>query len=300
MAEITGRVLLDDGSEISDTLPLGEIAINEIGKSSGIAATTMRLDGNGRFVRTISAGEYRFGITEFSQNYLVRSMTSGGTDLMKEELKVTGSSRISVEVLVSRKNNATTGKVIGRVLDIKTNGPSQADRVVLCCFGSGPVERITTPLRPDGTFEFDGVPSGSYTAGLRGSRDLVIVNPAVSVSGAGVLGLNLISAPEVVPVDVTLRLDTGERLPYMPDTSIVFTETTRAFRVTALCVVGNLFRASVPADRSYALTVSNVAAGYTVQSIVDFRMTDLLNGGVVTATVGPVVPSRIVVTLTKN
>jgi hypothetical protein len=205
-----------------------------------------------------------------------------------------------MEILVSRKNDLTSGRVLGRVLDIETNAPAQADRVVLCCFTSGPVERITTPLHSDGTFEFDGVPTGSYTAELRGSREPAIVNPNVKVDATGVSDMNLISATRVVPVDITLRLDTGERLPYKPDTSIAFIDKTRAFRVAASSVVGNLFRASVPANSSYAVTISNVEEGYQVQSIVDARMTDLLHGGVFMPIAGPADPARIVVTLTKN
>jgi hypothetical protein len=219
LAEIAGRVLLEDGSEVSDPQSLGEIAISLTGNSSSIAATTMRLDGNGRFHQALAAGEYRFRIEEFSQNYLVRSVTAGGADLLKENLEVNGNSPVSVEIRVARRNDSGAGKVLGQVLDT---------------------------------------------------------------------------------VDVTLRLDTGDRLPYWPDTSIVFTGTTGAFRVAASCVVGNLFRASVPADESFVLTVTNVAAGYAVQSIVDTRMTDLMHGGVFRPAAGPSAPSRIVVTLTRN
>jgi hypothetical protein len=300
MTEITGRVLLEDGSEVSDAQSLGEITINATGNSSSIATTTMRLDGNGRFHRTMAAGEYRFRITEFSQNYLVRSITAGGTDLLKVNLEVSENSPVSVEIRVTRRNDSGTGKVLGQVLDSVTNAPSQADRVVLCCFASGPAERLFTPLRPDGSFEFDGVAPGSYTAELRGSRNVTIVNPAFNVDLAGVSGLKLISVPQVVAVDVTLQLDTGDRLPYWPDTSIVFTGTTGTFRVAASCVVGNLFRAQVPAGESYALTVSNVAAGFAVQSIVDTRRTDLMRDGIFRPAVSPTSPSRIVVTLTRN
>jgi hypothetical protein len=299
-AQLTGRILLEDGSEVSDSQSLGKIAIYATGKSASAAMTTLRLDGNGRFDRTLASGEYRFRITEFSQNYLVRSIASGGTDLLKEDLKISGDSPVSVEIWVSRRNDTGTGKVIGRVLDGVTNAPSQADRVVLCCFASGPAERLSTPLRSDGSFEFDEVPSGSYTAELHGGRNLAIVNPAFNVTAAGVSGLKLISTPQVVAVDVTLRLDTGGRLPYRPDTSIVFTGTTGAIRVAASCVVGNLFRASVPADEPYTLTVSNVAAGYDVRSIVDSRMTDLMYGGLFTPAGRVSAPSSIVVTLTKN
>jgi hypothetical protein len=260
----------------------------------------MRLGGDGRFHRTMAAGEYRFRITEFSQNYLVRSITAGGTDLLKENLKVSGNSPVSVEIRVARRNDSGTGKVLGQVLDNVTNAPSQADRVVLCCFASGPAERLFTPLRSDGSFEFDGVPPGSYAAELRGSRNVIIVNPTFNVGSDGVSGLKLISAPQVVAVDVTLQLDTGDRLPYWPETSIVFTGATGTLRVAASCVVGNLFRAQVPAGESYALTVSNVAAGFAVQSIVDTRRTDFMRGGIFRPSVSPSAPSRIVVTLTRN
>jgi hypothetical protein len=155
-------------------------------------------------------------------------------------------------------------------------------------------------LRSDGTFEFVGVAPGSYTAELRGSRNITIVNPAFNVGSVGVFGLKLISVPQVVAVDVTLQLDTGDRLPYWPDTSIVFTGTAGTFRVAASCVVGNLFRAQVPGGESYALTVSNVAAGFAVRSIVDTRRTDLMRDGIFRPAVSPSAPSRIVVTLTRN
>jgi hypothetical protein len=300
MAEVIGRVLLEDGSDVSDPQSLGEVAINATGKSSGIAVTITRLDGDGRFHRTMAAGEYRFRITEFTQNYLVRSITAGGTDLLKENLKVSGNSPVSVEIRVARRNDSGTGKVLGQVLDNVTNAPSLADRVVLCCFASGPAERLFTPLRSDGSFEFDGVAPGSYTAELRGSRNITIVNPAFNVGSVGVFGLKLISVPQVVAVDVTLQLDTGDRLPYWPDTSIVFTGTAGTFRVAASCVVGNLFRAQVPGGESYALTVSNVAAGFAVRSIVDTRRTDLMRDGIFRPAVSPSAPSRIVVTLTRN
>jgi hypothetical protein len=48
------------------------------------------------------------------------------------------------------------------------------------------------------------------------------------------------------------------------------------------------------------MTVSNVAPGYAVQSIVDTRMTDLMHGDLFTAAASSAAPSRIVVTLTKN
>jgi hypothetical protein len=298
MAEITGQVLFQDGSEVSDKQSLGKITITPTGNSTG--PITITIDANGRFVRTITAGEYRFRIAEFPGSYLIQSMTAGGVDLLNAPLQLSGSSTTAVEIWVARKTDKDGGKVIGRVLDSATNAPSQADGVVLCCFPSGPAERISTPLHSDGSFEFDGIPSGSYTAELRASRKLTMVNPEFNVAAAGVTNLKFISVPELVVIDVTLRLDNGGRLPYWPDTSIVFVGTTGPVRVVATCVVGNLFRASVPANESYVLSVTNVAAGYSVQSIVDSRMTDLMHGAVFDASGRSAGSPRIVVTLVKN
>ena len=54
MAELSGRVLLEDGSEVSDSLSLGEIAMNATGNSTSTSTTTVNLDANGRFSRFIS------------------------------------------------------------------------------------------------------------------------------------------------------------------------------------------------------------------------------------------------------
>ncbi len=188
-------------------------------------------DGVTSALRTAGGGGSR---SAFSQNYLIRSITAGGTDLLKETLKVSRNSPVAVEIRVARRSDTGTGKILGRVLDGVTNAPPQADRVVLCCFVSGPAERISTPLRSDGTFEFDGVPSGAYTAELRGSKNLVVANPSIDVTAAGASGLKLFSASQVIAIDVTLKLDTGERLPYKPDSSIVFTGTAGTFRIAAI------------------------------------------------------------------
>jgi len=300
MANVSGRVFLEDGSDISDAPSLGEIAMSPVGSSGSTAATIVKLDANGRFSRSFAAGEYRFRVAVFSQDFVIRSISAGAADLLKENLTVSGDSPIAVEIRVAGRSDIGTGRILGTVVDGVTNAPSQADRVVLCCFASEPAERVSTPVRPDGTFEFIGVPSGQYTAELRGTTNLVVANPALNVTSAGVSGVELFTASQLVTIDVNLRLDTGDRLPYKPDTSIVFTGTNETFRVVASSIVGSLFRASVPANSTYAVTVSNIAAGYAIQSIVDGRMTDLMNGGLFTAPASTGASARIVITLSRN
>ena len=191
-----------------------------------------------------------------------------------------------------------------------------------------PATEIAVKAGPDGKYRIANIPAGQYyvlartadtTTYYPGTRDIagatvVSIQPAAVLEGIDFANFvtgdrpasppvpdeSAVSVPQLVVVDVMLRLDTDGRLPYWPDTSIIFTGANDASRVSASCFVGNLFRASVPANASYTLSISNVAPGYAIQSIVDSRMTDLLHGGVFAADARPGAPSRIVVTLTKN
>jgi len=188
---------------------------------------------------------------------------------------------------------------------------------------------IAVAANTDGKYRLDNIPAGQYYVLARLADGTLYYPGAADIAGATIVSIQPgamtegIDFPNIVAsgsstsstltaetaeiservlmeVDVTLRLDAGGRLPYWPDTSIVFTASEGAIRVAASCVVGNLFRASVPANESYSLTISNVAPGYSIQSIVDTRMTDLLHGGLFTASGRPQAPSRIVVTLARN
>lgn len=234
---------------------------------------------------------------------------------------------------------ARTGAISGQIRTANGEMPRKIRVAVIAVPKSGvPSLEIAVETSADGKYQLDNIPTGQYYV-LASSADaptyypgspdvagatIVSIQPGVVLESidfspivsagkptppavpselAEITGRDLLadgSPSQVVVIDVTLRLDTGERLPYKPDTSIVFTGTAGAPPVAASCVVGNLFRASVPANDSYALTVSNLAPGYAVQSIVDASMTDLLHGDLFTAATRPAVPSRIVITLTKN
>jgi hypothetical protein len=171
--------------------------------------------------------------------------------------------------------------------------------------------RPSRQVQPDvgGLFELNDVPSGTYTLEARladgefVTRDVIVAEKPVS--GVQLMFRNVMesvkdaSVSPLVPVAVTVRLDTGDRLPYKPDTSIVFTGVTGKTRVAASVQVGNLFQASVPPNDSYSISVSNTAAGYAVQSIVS-GATDLMNGGRLMAGSNTTGALNVVVTLTKQ
>ena len=224
-----------------------------------------------------------------------------------------------------------TGAISGQIRS-KDGEPLSKVRVSVAAVPSPgvPSTEISIDANSDGKYRIDNIAAGQYyvlarmadaTTYYPGSTNIagatiVSVQPGAVLEGIDFPGVasagkstasavpietaEISGAPQVVSVDVTLRLDTGGRLPYWPETSIVFTGTSGTPRVAASCVVGNLFRALVPANESYAVAVSDVAEGYSVQSIVDNRLMDLLHGGVFTAAGRTAAPSRIVVTLSKN
>jgi len=300
IANVTGQLLLETGAEIQDAESLGEIVVSAASDLNNVSTTVVKFDSRGRFAHGLGFGEYRFRFGVLSEEYVVRSMTSGTADLMKDTLKVRGDAPVSVEIRLVRRTETGVAMIRGKVLDGLSNAPPPAGRLALCCFAFGPAERISTVIHPDGTFAFSTVPPGHYTAELPGKTSLVVSNPGIDVTNAGVEGLKLFSAPGMVPISVTVALDTHERLPYMPDASIVFSGASGNFRVAASPVIGNTFQAYLPANDVYTVTVSNIAEGYAVHSITDAGNVDLLHGGRIVALSSSVVSSlRVEITLTK-
>jgi len=213
-----------------------------------------------------------------------------------------------------------TGAMSGQ---IRTAGGEVLRRVrvaVVAVPNSGmPSTEIVVESNADGRFRLENIPAGRYYVFASsidsptyypGTRDVSGAKVVTVQAGTVLEGINFTRvatvrnptppAPQLVAVDVTIRHEFGERLPFKPDASIVFTSTTGDSQIAASHFVGNLFRVNLPADSSYAVSVSGIAAGYTIQSVVDDNSTDLLNGGDFSTKSRKSVPARIVVTLSKN
>lgn len=102
-----------------------------------------------------------------------------------------------VEIRVARETPArspSSTRVVGVVTD-SSGAPVNADRIQLCCFESGPIEALSAPLRPDGSFEFRSVPPGRYMPELRvktGQKAGVVLRSTVD-AGAEYTKLELVS-----------------------------------------------------------------------------------------------------------
>jgi hypothetical protein len=156
-------------------------------------------------------GESRFYFQNMPEEYEIRSISAGSLDLMKDPLKFDGVQSVFIEVRVARRGNlssASSMRVTGTVRDISGATPA-ASRVELCCLTAGFMNALSAPIRPDGSFEFTGVPAGKYTPELRvgtGQNNLRVASATVE-RGSGLIKVQLVSGTSAT-IPVTIEIPT--------------------------------------------------------------------------------------------
>jgi hypothetical protein len=167
---LTGRILMDDGSPVPNPQLFDAAAIATVDNPNLVRYLILPVSGVGTFAGLPDKGEYRFFLRTMPEEYEIRSITGGATDLLKETLKPDADKSIIVEVRVARRGGSSlpnTARVVGSVRDSASRSPANASRVRLCCLDSGPVEALSAPVQADGSFEFLDVPPGRYTPELK-------------------------------------------------------------------------------------------------------------------------------------
>jgi hypothetical protein len=199
---VHGRILMEDGTPVADPKVFVDAVITTVSNPNILASTLMTIETSGSFSRVTDPGEYRFYLKHLPQEYVIRSIRSGTLDLLKETLQVEAGVARAVEIRVARSEAGTPEnnglRVLGTVLD-DTGTPPAAERITLCCSSSGPAERFSAPLQPDGSFEFRGLVPGSYVAGLQmppGAKQLLILDNQLELRDSSTLRLrSTMSAP---------------------------------------------------------------------------------------------------------
>jgi 5-hydroxyisourate hydrolase-like protein (transthyretin family) len=287
---LSGRLLWEDGSPFSDTQALGDAMVTTVANPNFVATTMISIDNTGSFSTVLESGEYRFYLRLLPDGYTIKSMTSGSTDLLKETLKIGQATLPNVEIRMARRNAVAEPNVRGRVLDNISGKPAAAERVELCCLQSGPFERFSTPLRPDGSFEFRDIPPGRYTPELRARPILLVVNPDIEVGSEGVSGLTIGSMSTSVWLSTRIVVEGGNVPPNMR-LSVTLTGTASVVPVTGV-TMSDALALLVPVGDQYTVSVSNLPPGYVVKSIRNGSI-DLLNGGRLNVTTQPLPESTI-------
>ena len=105
------------------------------------------------------------------KDYEIRSIKAGSVDVMNGKIHIDGKTSMSVEVRIGARSADRVSdlvKVTG-IINIPSNLGIGPQHVYLCCVGDS-TEGFSAPLGPDGSFEFSGVPSSTYTIEINESR----------------------------------------------------------------------------------------------------------------------------------
>ena len=130
--------------------------------------------------------------------YVVRSISSGAVDLLKEPLKIDATTAaVTIQVVLQNTNGA---RVSGRV--ITSAATPLVPREVTLRGTTGIPRPLLAPVAPDGTFEFLGVSPGGYTLLANpdgpvtaGSTTTNIVIGDRDVAGLALIGLSDVLVP---------------------------------------------------------------------------------------------------------
>jgi hypothetical protein len=245
---------------------LNQVAVSTTSNPKLITTTVFTLSSGGVFSGVLESDEYRFYVRNLPQRYQIRSMTSGTADLTREALQFGGDRTVDVEVRVAKRTD-TLQRVLGKVVDAVSGLPTAAERIQLCCLMSGPVERISTQLGSDGSFEFSGVPAGLFSAELKGTTAVRIVNSSIEVGAQGTSGLVLVSARQFVTLKTAISFDGNVPRPGT-EVSVTLTPVTGApFHITITGSIDAELEAFVPVGVDYNVTIPNIPAGFKVKSL---------------------------------
>ena len=159
---VKGHLTLEDGRVFTNPRGLPGITANIVEGTLG-RGTNILVDGSftlgGR--AGLIEGEYRISVEQLPEDYYVKSISFGATDLLKETLKLTGPTADGVAVTLGAGTS-----IAGGVVD-ENQQPAANVRMYLVPrnpIGSG--SRVSRSVLTDqsGNFVFRGVPPGTYGA----------------------------------------------------------------------------------------------------------------------------------------
>jgi hypothetical protein len=266
----SGRIVMQDGSAVPYPALFGEVIVTTVSSPNIIASTLLPIAGDGTFGRMIDPDRYRVYLRELPDEYTIASIAWASLDLMKETLTV-DVVPVVVEIRVARRtaSSAQDGvKVQGTVVDGVSGAPAVAERATLCCRDSGVTKGYSTPMRPDGTFEFADVPPGQYTFGLTaraGQSSVTAVDSKVDVKNTPLSELTIASTVRFVPMSAKVVFADGSPLPADTRVSVVFTDSGAHAQVKVQRGPDGLFTGLLPIGGLYTVDVEDIPDGYRVK-----------------------------------
>jgi hypothetical protein len=164
MVVLSGRVDVDDRTPVPSNATAGpaiafalQAWVPTTPSPAGIATRVISnaaIPPDGSVDLLLPEGELNVSLRNIPFGYEVRSITSGNIDLKTGPLNVAAGSSLSGIRAIVGKVGPSGANVSGRVTGL------QGGTITLM---GGATASATTPIRPDGTFEFPSVPPGAYS-----------------------------------------------------------------------------------------------------------------------------------------
>jgi hypothetical protein len=212
LAILSGRILMEDGTPVRDPELFVSPILTVVSNPNLLISTILPFSAGGNFAGLPDIGKSRFYFRSLPEEYEIRSITAGSVDLTKELFEFDGTKSLSVEVRVARRSaspSPSSVRVVGTVRD-GSGVPAAAARVQLCCLHPELMDAISAPIRPDGSFEFVGIPPGKYTPDLRvktGQSAIKVTNATVE-AGSDRVRLQLVSGTAAANSVGTIEIPT--------------------------------------------------------------------------------------------
>jgi len=199
--QIKGHVSVSGGGPVPK-LSTGSAMFFEAAGLGFQLSTAVRDDGT--FAFHLGKGRYRIAVPVAPPGYYVRSMTYGSSELLREDLDVKEGESPDIFVSLGIARPDSNGvRVAGRVTLQRVNALRKPERVVLITSSSRRnTALLEAPVAADGSFEFSGVPSGTYN--LETFPHSPAVLDGISVGRTDITGIEF---PLPVLVDVTGHID---------------------------------------------------------------------------------------------
>ena len=225
---------------------------------------------DGSFKMKLPEGTYHVAAATGSGNgvppaYVLRSMTYGSADLLKEPLKISTEDRPELQIDFEPASASPWLSVGGKV-----RGFDPSEGPLRVSLESQITSAIEVPVGQDGAFEFPRVlPRNSYRASLVPTRDAAS-SPFFNVPDKDVTGIEIV-VPGEKEVRIVASTDDNEPLPVF---ALTLAGSGSTVTVLAKPERDGSFRAKLPTDER-KVTIGSFPLGYVVKSAT-YKAVDVL------------------------
>ena len=303
LKEISGRVIVEDGGPLpratltvtpateeqkrgnSSTPPsLAQLLVTTAGNRSVPMNIYLALQQDGSFKASLPEGRYpvtaNIQTTGGSAPYSVKSFTYGSADLTKEPVVIAASDSAEMRLTFSAASSSWA-KVTGRVVGLTASSASQGVPATVVLVSPTFMRELTATIRPDGSFEFPRVYSGTYQGRLNGVAPNLGIPPVeVNVASSDVTGLEFV-IPSQKEISGRIILEGRGAMPRLtlPLTRI---STSNSFQGPQTAYISinpqpdGTFKVTVPEGERQVGRPNPIPAGYTLKS-VQYGSSDVAN-----------------------